>query len=92
MRWSTTLRKSGSAVVVQLSGTVHIAASAPPLKASELVWTLTNATSKQIIVRAIDLGFGFLGLSEPGAQHYTTHQQKNWCPPATGCQVGTVQP
>ena len=86
-RWSTTLSKPGSGVSVLLAGSMRVAASAPPLTASsELVWTLTNATSKQMTVRAIDLGFGFLGLSEAAAQHYTTHQFKTWCPPATGCQ------
>ena len=37
-------------------------------------------------VRAVDLGFGFVGLSTPSDQHYTTHQEKTWCPPRTGCQ------
>ena len=26
------------------------------------------------------------GLPSSGDQHYTTHQTKTWCPPATGCQ------
>ena len=47
---------------------------------------LAAATAAAVVVRAIDLGFGFVGLSSPSDQHYTTHQGKNWCPPRTGCQ------
>ena len=45
-----------------------------------------SGVAAAVVVRAIDLGFGFVGLSSPSDQHYTTHQEKTWCPPRTGCQ------
>ena len=83
--WSTALSKPGG-VTVQLAGTISVATSASAAGASELEWTLVKAESPQMVVRAVDLGFGFVGLSSWSDKHFTTHQGKNWCPPRTGCQ------
>lgn len=80
--WSTTLVEPGG-LTVSLAGTVSVATNAG---ASELEWTLMKAESQQMVVRAIDLGFGFVGLSTTGDKHFGTHQVKSWCPPGTGCQ------
>eukprot|EP01043_Picozoa_sp_COSAG02_P055398 COSAG02_NODE_6414_length_3587_cov_2.185493_1_plen_951_part_00 len=82
--WSATLTKPGGATV-NLAGAVSVAPSIAT-KAVELEWTLTKAESQHVVVRAVDLGFGLVGLSHSGDTHFTTHQTKNWCPPGTGCQ------
>ena len=87
--WTTTLTKTG-APTGTLTGSAEAASSAS-INATELVWTLHSASwagagagAGAEVVRAVDLGFGFVGLPAVGDQHYTTSQSKNWCPPRTG--------
>ena len=82
--WSTILTKTGGPTV-NLRGTISVGTGGST-SAWQLEWTLTTAESQEMVVRAVDLGFGFVGLSNPGDTHFTTHQTKNWCPPGTGCQ------
>eukprot|EP01052_Picozoa_sp_SAG31_P035738 SAG31_NODE_4353_length_3321_cov_2.678150_3_plen_843_part_00 len=90
VQWSTTLSKPiPGGETVELAGNVSVSAgdsAGSGRAAAELAWTLTKATSAQIVVRAVDLGFGLLGLRGEGDRHFTTHQSKSWCPPGTGCQ------
>ena len=82
--WRTTLSSGGT--TVDLAGTVSVSASAGASGAAELEWALLKAASAHMVVRAVDLGFGFVGLPNSGDKHFSTHQSKNWCPPRTGCQ------
>lgn len=79
--------EAAAPVRVTLSGVVSVAASSArgAANASELVWTLLAASSDQLAVRAVDLGFGFVGLSNADAMLVGTHQSKTWCPAGTGC-------
>ena len=84
--WTTVLSKPG-APTATLTGNVSIDTGTVGSGAAEsLEWTITSAASAATAIRAVDLGFGFVGLSVVGAEHYTTHQSKSWCPPGTGCQ------
>ena len=82
--WRTTLTKPG--IMVTLSGVVSVATATNSASAafgyeqSELRWTLESAHSSQMVVRALDLGYAFVGLSTPGGQHYRTRGTKSWCP------------
>lgn len=86
--WTTVLRKSSPSIEVILGGTVSVAATSSrgAINASELVWRLLSATSADVEVRAVDLGYGFAGLDTPDAVLLGTHQEKTWCPDGAGCQ------
>lgn len=75
--WTTTLRKTG-APTVTLTGWAAVEDNSQELSlnASAFIWVLNTADSTDGIVRAIDLGFAFVGLAGvEGAQLYTTGQR-----------------
>ena len=82
--WALTLGNAG--VMVELMGNISVGPCASLPDASELQWTLLQANSQQIEVRAIDLEFAFIGHSSPGGVLHLTHQRKTWCPPGQGCE------
>ena len=77
--WNLTLATpGGSGVTVTLAGTVAVETDPAASSASTLSWSLLSAESAQISVRAVDLGFAFVGLSGPGDQYYYTRSTKTW--------------
>lgn len=82
--WTLTLRTAG--VMVELMGNISVGPCATLPEASELQWTLLQAKSQQVEVRAVDLEFPFIGHSSPTGVLHLTHQRKRWCPPGQGCE------
>jgi hypothetical protein len=63
-----------------LSGSVSIGSTNTLKGDAVLIWTLVAAYCNQMVVRAVDLGFGFVGTSTTGDKHYLFEGKKNWCP------------
>lgn len=82
--WILDLQSNG--VLIELTGSASLQPSVISDNITELVWTLSSVSSAQAFIRSIDVNFAFMGVSMPGAQLYTTRQQKSWCPPGEGCQ------
>ncbi len=82
-----------SSINVLLVGNLSLQAAVAPVGATELVWTLLNASSVSAIeVRAVDLEFAFVG--HASGTSFLTHQHKTWCEPGIGCEEwggGAVQ-
>ena len=88
------LRLAGvGVVVVTLEGNMAVADSAGARSnsnSSALAWTLLSAWSDQIEVRAVDLGFGFVGVSGKGDGYYYTQSSKKWAAPNTSAMEWAV--
>jgi hypothetical protein len=85
VHWRLTLTKPDGGVTATLAGTVSIETDPDVSSLSTLSWSLLSAESEQVSVRAVDLGFAFVGVSGHGDQYYYTHSTKTWCPPGVGC-------
>jgi hypothetical protein len=85
VRWRLTLSKPELGITVTLAGTVAAETDPAAAHRSVLSWSLLSAQSAQLRVRAVDLGFAFVGLSGKGDRYYYTHSSKTWCPPGVGC-------
>ena len=84
VQWKLTLVKTDHGtgrITVRLTGRVAIEADPQNANISVLSWSLLSARSDQLEVRAIDLGFAFVGLSGSGDGYYFTSATKTWCPP-----------
>jgi hypothetical protein len=86
--WVTVLTKTGAPTVTLTGYASALDTTIVGKQTAEFAWVLDSAVTAAAgqVVRAVDLEFGFVGLPSAGDQHYTTHQEKQWCPPSTGCQ------
>ena len=78
MDWVLTLTDAKYGTAVTMSGTVAVATDPKRRGVAVLSWSLLSAHSVQINVRAIDLGFAFVGLSGRGDNYYYTKSTKTW--------------
>jgi hypothetical protein len=84
VRWTLRLAAApGRTLEVELTGLVAVEKddSGGTGSSSSLSWSLLSASSDQIRVRAVDLGFAMVGLSGTGDRYYYTASQKTWTPP-----------
>ena len=83
--WTVHLAALGHGIQVKLTGTATVQDDSGSTTggggSSALSWSLLSASSEQIQVRAVDLGFAFVGLSGAGDRYYYTQSHKAWTPP-----------
>ena len=81
---------------VRMQGWVGLVASAGagsgPGTEDALEWGLRSAQgSSAFAVRAVDLGFAFVGVHGIGDAYTYTSASKTWCPIGTGCQEWNIR-
>ena len=84
LKWTLLLVAPGK-IEVELTGTASVETTGG---SSTLSWSLLSASSEQVQVRAIDLGFAFVGLSGAGDRYYYTQSHKNWIAPGASARQG----